>query len=54
MMYELANHLGEPLSTVLAMTEDEFNHWWTFLRIRQEKIDGNAKERNPHRTDRNK
>ena len=43
MMYELANHLGEPLSTVLAMTENEFNHWWTFLRIRQEKIDGNAK-----------
>jgi len=42
-MYELANHLGEPLSTVLAMTEDEFNHWWTFLRLRQEKIDGNTK-----------
>ena len=50
MMYELANHLGEPLSTVLAMTEDEFNHWWTFLRIRNEKIDGNAKQHNPHAT----
>lgn len=51
-MYELADHLGQPLSTVLSMTENEYNHWWTFLRIRQERIDGDSKKPNPHRANR--
>ena len=46
MMYELADHLGQPLSTILSMTENEYNHWWTFLRLRQERIDGEQRRSN--------
>lgn len=38
-MYQLAEHLGQPLSTVLAMTADEFNYWFTYLRLKNEKIE---------------
>jgi hypothetical protein len=37
-MYQLAEHLGQPLSTVLEMTVDEYQHWFTYLRIKQEKM----------------
>jgi hypothetical protein len=40
MMYYLANHLGQPLSTILEMTVSEFQHWLVFLRIKQEKENG--------------
>ncbi len=36
-MYEIAHTLGQPLSVVLAMTVDEFTHWFTFLRVKSEK-----------------
>jgi|TARA_R100000479_G_C6318018_1_gene176629 hypothetical protein len=38
-MYQLAEHLGQPLSTILAMTAEEFNHWFTYLRLKTEKIE---------------
>jgi hypothetical protein len=38
-MYQLAEHLGQPLSTVLEMTMDEYNHWFTYLRIKHEKME---------------
>lgn len=37
-MYQLAEHLGQPLSTILAMTVNEFNHWFIYLRIKDERI----------------
>lgn len=37
-MFQLAEHLGQPLSTILAMTADEFNYWFTYLRIKNDKI----------------
>jgi len=40
MMYELASRLGQPLSTIQQMTVDEFNHWWTYFRLKQELADG--------------
>jgi hypothetical protein len=39
-MYHLAEHLGQPLSTILEMTVTEFNHWFTYLRLKREKSDG--------------
>lgn len=36
-MYYLAEHLGQPLSTIYEMTVDEFNHWFTYLKLKQEK-----------------
>ncbi len=38
-MYQLAEHLGQPLSTILAMTASEFNHWFTYLRLKHEKTE---------------
>lgn len=38
-MFYLAEHLGQPLSTILAMTPDEFNYWFVYLRLKQERID---------------
>jgi hypothetical protein len=38
-MYQLAEHLGQPLSTILAMTANEFYHWLTYLRLKNEKIE---------------
>ena len=40
MMYELATRLGQTLTTIQQMTVDEFNHWWTFFRLKQEISDG--------------
>jgi hypothetical protein len=37
-MFQLAEHLGQPLSTILAMTANEFNSWFTYLRIKNDKI----------------
>jgi len=37
-MFQLAEHLGQPLSTILAMTDDEFNHWFVYLRLKQERM----------------
>lgn len=37
-MYQLAEHLGQPLDTILGMTVDEFNHWFTYLSIKNRKI----------------
>jgi len=38
MMYQLAEHLGQPLSTILSMTVDEFSHWFTYLKIKNQKM----------------
>jgi hypothetical protein len=38
MMYQLAEHLGQPLSTILSMTVDEFGHWFTYLKIKGQKM----------------
>jgi hypothetical protein len=35
-MYELANYLRQPLTTILSMTDAEFKHWFTFLRLKEE------------------
>lgn len=41
-MFELAHELGQPLSTIMAMTQDEFSHWFTFLRLKAKRQkDGN-------------
>lgn len=50
-MYHLAEHLGQPLSTVLEMTADEYNHWFTYLNIKAErqKNDGKYRRRSPSR-----
>tara|TARA_Y100000004_G_scaffold185762_1_gene236410 strand:- start:469 stop:597 length:129 start_codon:yes stop_codon:yes gene_type:complete len=37
-MFQLAEHLGQPLSTILAMTVDEYQHWFTYLRLKNERI----------------
>jgi hypothetical protein len=37
-MFQLSEHLGQPLSTILAMTANEFNGWFTYLRIKNEKV----------------
>jgi len=37
-MFQLAEHLGQPLSTILAMTPDEFNYWFEYLRLKQERM----------------
>jgi hypothetical protein len=37
-MYQLAEHLGQPLSTILAMTVNEFTHWFEYLRLKEKKI----------------
>jgi len=36
-MFELAERLGQPLSTILEMTVSEFNHWMTFYRVKAER-----------------
>lgn len=41
-MYSLAERLGQPLSAVLAMTMDEYNHWFTFFRLQQERAKRNG------------
>lgn len=43
-MFFLAEHLGQPLSAVLDMTVDEYNHWFSYLRIKAERQkDGQTK-----------
>jgi len=42
-MYQLANHLGQPLSVVLDMTVDEYNHWFTFIKIKTERENRHVK-----------
>ena len=53
-MYQLAEHLGQPLDTILGMTVDEFNHWFTYLSIKNRKIkeaaDGNKANTGSRRT----
>lgn len=53
-MYQLAEHLGQPLDTILGMTVDEFNHWFTYLGIKNRKIkeaaDGNKANTGSRRT----
>jgi len=44
-MYQLAEHLGQPLSTVLQMTVDEFQHWFTYLRLKQNKLEASKNGR---------
>jgi len=41
MMYYLAEHLGQPLSTILEMTVTEFRHWFTYLRVKRDQENGN-------------
>lgn len=51
-MYELAERLGQPLSTILEMTVTEFDHWWTFFKIKAEKTNGSKRHSpspNPNR-----
>ena len=38
MMYELADHLGQPLDVVLRMTVSEFQTWFTFLKLKADKL----------------
>jgi hypothetical protein len=45
-MYSLADYLGQPLSTIYAMTVDEFNHWFTFIKLKREKEDGSRNRSN--------
>ena len=35
-MYELADRLGQPLQVVLDMTVEEYNHWFTFLKVKDQ------------------
>lgn len=42
-MYELAERLGQPLTTILDMTVSEFDHWWTFFRVKRELTDGDKR-----------
>jgi hypothetical protein len=52
-MYELAEHLGQPISTVLAMTADEYYHWFTYIRLKAERQkNGNFKRSHSSRTNR--
>jgi len=37
-MYELADRLGQPLQVILDMTVSEFQHWFTFLRLKDAKL----------------
>lgn len=37
-MFQLAEHLGQPLNTILEMTVDEFQHWFTYFRIKASKV----------------
>jgi hypothetical protein len=41
-MYTLADHLGQPLSSILAMTVNEYDHWFTFLRLKGERAKKNG------------
>ena len=45
-MFHLAEHLGQPLSTVMAMTADEYNHWFTYLKIKAERQKEDGAKRN--------
>jgi uncharacterized small protein (DUF1192 family) len=36
-MYKLAHTLGQPLSVIEQMSVDEFDHWYTFLRLEIER-----------------
>jgi hypothetical protein len=38
-MFHLAEHLGQPLSTILAMTPDEFNYWFTYFRVKHKQTE---------------
>lgn len=33
-MFELAERLGQPLQTVLDMTVEEYQHWFTFIKVK--------------------
>jgi hypothetical protein len=45
-MYELASTLGQPLSVILDMTEEEFLHWFTYYRVKDKRSkDGNNKRK---------
>jgi hypothetical protein len=37
-MFQLAEHLGQPLSVILQMSTDEYYHWFTYLRLKAEEI----------------
>lgn len=41
-MYTLAERLGHPLSVIMAMTMEEYNHWFTFLRLQQQRAKKNG------------
>lgn len=36
-MYELADYLGQPLSVILDMTVSEYEHWFTFIKLKNER-----------------
>lgn len=48
-MYHLAEHLGQPLQTVLDMTVEEYNHWFAYLKIKALREKNNGKYRPVHR-----
>jgi hypothetical protein len=37
-MFELADRLGQPLQVILDMTVSEFQHWFTFLKLKDERL----------------
>lgn len=37
-MFQLAEHLGQPISVILQMSADEYYHWFTYLRLKAEEI----------------
>tara|TARA_R100000951_G_scaffold101904_1_gene93770 strand:- start:1 stop:129 length:129 start_codon:yes stop_codon:yes gene_type:complete len=41
-MYELASRLGQPLSVVLDMTVTEFEHWFTYYKLKQDMNNGST------------
>jgi hypothetical protein len=36
-MYELADYLGQPLSVILDMTVSEYEHWFTFIKLKNDR-----------------
>jgi len=44
-MFELAHSLGQPLSAVMSMTEEEFRHWFTYFRLKDSRAKNGKRKR---------
>jgi len=47
-MYELASSLGQPLSTILEMTEEEFHHWFVYYNLKNKRLEQNGASKREH------